>query len=499
MKATGSEKKERKSFIGKLREEFLHTTETLWNNEVQANLFVARILLYTAVIALIIIVLSALHVFSISNAVMMRTLTVAIIEMLAAALICFYFKGEKPWLKILLMTAYVIVLARLHMVLGHNIVLCLVFPVALSVRYYSRPLTSYVSGLTVITYLLASWYGITRAITRVDLNMVELPGGTVLEFPESTDLRNVIDPSLIDYNKLFLHFLQHSFLPKFILFMMIATICALIAERGRQAIYAQKEETEKTERLATELDLASNIQTNVLPNIFPVFPDRKEFTLHASMTPAKEVGGDFYDFFFVDDDHIALVMADVSGKGIPAALFMMVARTIIKNRAMMGGTPSEILHDVNDQLCEGNVAELFVTVWLCILEISTGKGIAENAGHEHPVLRKKGDEYALVVYKHSPAVAAIEGMRFKDHGFELKPGDSLFVYTDGVAEATNSSNELFGTDRMLDALNKDPDAMPEQVLHNVLDGVNEFVKGAEQFDDLTMLALKYFGPEEKGE
>ena len=499
MKTTESAKKESKTFVGKLREEFLHTTETLWNNEVQANLFVARILLYTAVIAIIIMVLSALHVFTINNAVMMRALTIAVAEMMAAALICFYFRGEKPWLKILLMTAYVIVLARLHMVLGHNIVLCLVFPVALSVRYYSRPLTSYVSGLTVITYLLSSWYGITRGITRVDLNMLELPGGTVLEFPEYTSLRNVIDPSLIDNNRLFVHFLQHSFLPKFMLFMMIAMICALIAERGRQAIYAQKEETEKTERLATELDLASNIQTNVLPNIFPVFPERKEFTLHASMTPAKEVGGDFYDFFFVDDDHIALVMADVSGKGIPAALFMMVARTLIKNRSMMGGTPSEILHDVNDQLCEGNVAELFVTVWLCIFEISTGRGIAANAGHEHPVLRKNGDEYALVVYKHSPAVAAIEGMRFRDHEFEMKPGDSLFVYTDGVAEATNSSNELFGTDRMLDALNRDPDAMPEQVLKNVIDGVNEFVRGAEQFDDLTMLALKYFGPEEAGD
>jgi sigma-B regulation protein RsbU (phosphoserine phosphatase) len=290
-----------------------------------------------------------------------------------------------------------------------------------------------------------------------------------------------------------MHFLQHSFLPKFVLFLMIAVICTMIAERGRLAIYAQKAETEKTERLATELNLASDIQTNVLPNIFPVYPERKEFSLHASMTAAKEVGGDFYDFFFVDDDHIALVMADVSGKGIPAALFMMVARTLIKNRAMMGGGPAEILYDVNNQLCEGNVAELFVTVWLGILEISTGKGMAANAGHEHPVLCKNGDEFALVVYRHSPAVAAMEGMRFKEHEFEMKPGDTLFVYTDGVAEATNAENELFGTDRMLDALNKDPDAAPEQILENVMDGINEFVQGAEQFDDITMLSLKYFG------
>ena len=482
-----------KSFIGKLKEEFLTSTNTLWENEVNANLFVARILIYTGIIAALIMLLSATHVFSISSAVMMRYLGFAIVELVVPAAICIYLKGEKPWLKVLLMAAYVVVLARLHMVLGHNIVLCLVFPVALSVRYFSGPLTSFVSGLTIFTYLASSYYGITHAITRVDLNMLELPGGTVLKFPEFTELRNVIDPALIDYNRLFLHFLQHSFLPKFILFTMIAIICTMIAERGRMAIYAQKAETEKTERLSTELNLASDIQTNVLPRIFPAFPERKEFSLHASMNAAKEVGGDFYDFFFVDDDHIALVIADVSGKGIPAALFMMVARTLIKNRTLMGGRPSEILYDVNNRLCEGNVAQLFVTVWLGIIEISTGKGISANAGHEHPVLRSKDDEYGLVVYKHSPVVAAMEDMRFKDHEFELKPGDSLFVYTDGVAEATNSSNELFGTDRMLEALNKDPDALPEQVLENVMEGIDDFVKDAEQFDDITMMGLKYFG------
>ena len=221
--------KKRQNFVQKLKEEFINTTDTLWNNEVQANLFVARILIYTAVIAGLILVLSAVGVFSIKSEVMGRVLGFAIVELLVPAGICIYLKGEKPWLKVLLMIAYVVVLARLHMVLGHNIVLCLVFPVALSVRYYSRPLTSMVSVLTIVTYLLSSWYGITHQITRVDLNMVELPPGTVLEFKDYTELRNVIDPSMIDYHRMALHFLQHSFLPKFILFFMIATICAMIA------------------------------------------------------------------------------------------------------------------------------------------------------------------------------------------------------------------------------------------------------------------------------
>ncbi len=255
--------------------------------------------------------------------------------------------------------------------------------------------------------------------------------------------------------------------------------------------------TAEKERIGAELNIATQIQADMLPRIFPPFPDRSEFDLYASMDPAKEVGGDFYAFFLVDDDHIALVMADVSGKGVPAALFMVIAKTLIKNQTQLGKSPAEILKNVNEQLCEGNEAELFVTVWLAVIEISTGKGLAANAGHEHPVLRRAGGKYELVQYRHSPAVATLEGIRFREHEFELHPGDSLFVYTDGVPEATNAGNELFGTDRMLDALNADPDAAPAQILKNVRESVDAFVKEAEQFDDLTMLCLRYDGQEGK--
>ena len=251
--------------------------------------------------------------------------------------------------------------------------------------------------------------------------------------------------------------------------------------------------TAEKNRIGAELNVATQIQADMLPRIFPAFPERTEFDLYATMTPAKEVGGDFYDFFLVDDDHLALVMADVSGKGVPAALFMVIAKTLIKNRAQMGGTPSEVLSFVNDQLCEGNDAELFVTVWLGIIEISTGKGLAANAGHEHPVLRRADGEYELVIYRHSPAVATMEGIRFKEHEFQLNAGDRLFIYTDGVAEATNAHDELFGTDRMLDALNASPETSAEETLRRVKSSVDEFVGEAPQFDDITMLGLTYFG------
>ena len=253
--------------------------------------------------------------------------------------------------------------------------------------------------------------------------------------------------------------------------------------------------TAEKERIGAELNVAAQIQADMLPRIFPPFPERHEFDLYASMKPAKEVGGDFYDFFLIDDDHIGLVMADVSGKGVPAALFMVIAKTLIKNRAQMGGGPGEILEYVNGQLCEGNEAELFVTVWLAILEISTGRGLAANAGHEHPVIRRANGAYEPVIYRHSPAVATMEGLRFKEHSFELQPGDTLFVYTDGVTEATDANNALFGMDGMLAALNAVPDAAPEALIRGVHGAIDRFVGRAPQFDDVTMLALRYDGPD----
>ena len=254
-----------------------------------------------------------------------------------------------------------------------------------------------------------------------------------------------------------------------------------------------KDVTAKEERIVGELAAATNIQASMLPRNFEEISCH-EFNLFASMTPAKEVGGDFYDFFLVDKNHIGLVMADVSGKGVPAALFLVVAKTLIKNRAQLGESPAEILKNVNAQLCEGNEEELFVTVWLAIIEISTGKGIAANAGHEHPSICRAGGKYELVTYHHSPAVATMQGLSFKEHPFELKPGDKLFVYTDGVPEATNNENQLFGNDRMLDALNIDPEAAPQKLLDNVRNKIDEFVGDAPQFDDITMMSFSYTGP-----
>ena len=251
--------------------------------------------------------------------------------------------------------------------------------------------------------------------------------------------------------------------------------------------------TAEKERISTELQMANQIQESMLPSIFPAFPERKEFDIYAIMDPAREVGGDFYDFFLIDEDHLCVVMADVSGKGVPAALFMMISKIILQSCAMLGRSAGEILTKTNEALCSNNKMEMFVTVWLGILEISTGKVTAANAGHEYPVMMR-GGKFEIVKDKHGLVIGGLDGIKYREYEMQLEPGDKLFLYTDGVVEATRNNSELFGTERMLKALNKVPGGRPYEILRNVRGAVDEFVGDDEQFDDLTMLCLEYRGP-----
>ncbi|MEG1780602.1 MAG: SpoIIE family protein phosphatase [Clostridium sp.] len=247
--------------------------------------------------------------------------------------------------------------------------------------------------------------------------------------------------------------------------------------------------TAEKERIGAELDVAKHIQASMLPSIFPAFPERPELDIYATMTPAKEVGGDFYDFFLIDDDHLAMVMADVSGKGVPAALFMVITKTLVKNVAQAGLSPKSVLEKVNKQLCVGNDAEMFVTVWLGILEISTGKVICSNSGHEYPVIKRANCDYELLKDKHGFVLAGMERSRYTEYELLLQPGDRIFLYTDGVPEATNASNKLYGTDRMMDTLNRNKECDCKQLLSAIKEDVDVFVGQAPQFDDITMLCL----------
>ena len=254
--------------------------------------------------------------------------------------------------------------------------------------------------------------------------------------------------------------------------------------------------TANKERLSAEFGIASRIQRSMLPRVFPLYPGRREFDLYASMNPAKEVGGDFYDAFLMDDDHLCMVMADVSGKGVPAALFMVRSLILIKGRVMSDdgtGTPAAILKDVNSGLCENNAQMMFVTVWLAIMTLSTGELVYANAGHEDPAVRKKDGEYELWETRHGFVLGAYPGVKYRDQVQRLEKGDTLFIYTDGVPEATNAGEELFGLERMLDSLNSHKEDAPDALLPHVKKDVDDFVGDAPQFDDLTMLAVTYNG------
>ncbi|MBO5999619.1 MAG: SpoIIE family protein phosphatase, partial [Lachnospiraceae bacterium] len=273
---------------------------------------------------------------------------------------------------------------------------------------------------------------------------------------------------------------------------VLASSFELLTERMKMYISDMQDITAEQEKMETEMYIATDIQSSMLPNRFPAFPDRTEFDIYAYMHPAREVGGDFYDFFLIDEDRLGLVIADVSGKGVPAALLMMATKIMIKASLVNGRTPDRALAEANMAVLQNNRG-MFVTVWLGILELSTGNLLASNAGHEYPVLKRADGAYELIKDTHSFIVGGMEDIIYKTYEWKLEPGDKLFLYTDGVPEAVNTDVKMFGTERLLAVLNADPEASPQETISNMCRALDEYVGEAEQFDDITMLCVDYFG------
>lgn len=249
--------------------------------------------------------------------------------------------------------------------------------------------------------------------------------------------------------------------------------------------------TAEKERIGAELNVATQIQADMLPSIFPAFPDREEIGIYATMTPAKEVGGDFYDFFMVDDRHLAMVMADVSGKGVPAALFMVIGKTLIKDHTKPGMSLGEVFTEVNNLLCESNKEGLFITAFEAVLDLVTGELVFVNAGHELPFIQKKDGQYETYKTRAGFVLAGMEGIRYRQGSLQMEPGDKLFLYTDGVPEATDANEQLYGMERLEKILNENKEKIPEELLPAIKEDIDEFVGAAPQFDDITMLCMEY--------
>ena len=248
--------------------------------------------------------------------------------------------------------------------------------------------------------------------------------------------------------------------------------------------------TAEKERIGAELSIATEIQASMLPRIFPPFPERRDLNIYASMNPAREVGGDFYDFFLVDKTHLAIAVADVSGKGVPAALFMVIAKTLIKDRACSMAKPGEIFTWVNQQLCESNQAGLFVTAWLGIIDLKTGLVEYVNAGHNPPLVALGGENFTYLKQKSGFILAGLEGFAYETSTFRMGHGDRIFLYTDGVTEAMNRQDKLFGESRLLAWMSQNRGAAPEEALNGLRKEIAVFADGAEQYDDITMLMFE---------
>ena len=449
-----------------------HTDPIFLENEREANRYSCRCLQVMALIAALAWILNLLDVFIVPPLVMNVGMPVCIFCFLLPTMLRSRMARLGGWFQYLIMGCCILGITVLSVAIPKHTVLAWVAPVLLSCHYYSRKLTVSALAASVICLNTAGIAGLF--VGEGDPNLIE-----AFRLEEA-----VITPEI--FREAVLFFL----LPRSAILVGMAFVCMTVAKRTRSLLERQAADSSARQRIETELNVATRIQADMLPSIFPAFPERPEFDIHASMTPAKEVGGDFYDFFLVDDDHLALVIADVSGKGVPAALFMVITKTLLKNAVQMGSSPKAALEEVNRQLCENNEAEIFVTVWLGIYEISAGRLTAANAGHEYPAIRRANGQFELFRDRHGFVLAGMENARYQEYELELGVGDTLFVYTDGVSEATDAANTLYGTDRMLAALNRDRALGPEGLLHQVKADIGRFVGAAPQFDDITMLSLQ---------
>lgn len=257
--------------------------------------------------------------------------------------------------------------------------------------------------------------------------------------------------------------------------------------------------TAEKERIGAELDVAAKIQSSMLPCVFPAFPNRNEFDIYATMDPAKEVGGDFYDFFMVDADHLAFVVADVSGKGVPAALFMVIGKTLIKDHTGLHDDLGEVFTEVNNILCASNSEEMFITAFEGVLNLKTGELRYVNAGHEIPFLCRKGGVFEPFKVRAGFVLAGMQGIRYRAGSIQLEPGDKVFQYSDGIPEAINSEKASYGMKRLESVLAKNSEKAPSELLPLVKADVDAFVGDADQFDDITMLCIEFKGNGRKAE
>ena len=464
--------------------------ELFHQNEIQANKLTTLTMLLLSVGLIIAWTLNMVGVFLLDRLFFTAFVVIAVAFFGIAVLVNRKYKGDHPRIKFYLMSTLILVCAMLDALLSYNIALFIVFPLLLSLRYYSEKYTVWISVVSAIAFTISAAVGSWFQLGTLDLNFVDVANDTLIKYGE--ELYQTIERSGgFVQSKYFFFYMSQALVPKLLQYAVFSVIAYLIAKCGKEMVIRQAEISAESARIESELSVARTIQANLLPTTFPAFPDREEFDVFATMTPAKEVGGDFYDFFMVDERHVAVVMADVSGKGVPAALFMAIAKAMIKDHTDPEKQLNQTFSNVNNLLCESNSEGLFVTAFEGVLDLVSGEFIFVNAGHEAPYICRNGKVFELYKLKSGFVLAGMEDMCYKTVSVTFEPGDKLFQYTDGVTEATNINKELYGQQRLTAVLEKYSSKSPTELLPLVREDIDAFVGEAPQFDDITMLCLEY--------
>ena len=456
-------------------------------NEITANILLGSVILIMEILCIACLVLNELGIFTADKLYMRATVIAVLIVETPIMILNSRLHGNARWLKGALCWGLLAVCGLLTSTLGHNVSFVMTIPVIASLRYCNAKFTRIITFASIIMLALTtlgnSFYGI------VNLNIYKFPEPTTINLT-ITRFREILNSISFDNWAYFRSAIVNDLVPKYIVFSVIGFTCIKISEKGRDLTDMQDKVTKKTQRLETELNLATEIQASMLPCIFPAFPDHSELDLFAVNIPAKEVGGDFYDYFMIDPEHIAIVMADVSGKGVGAALFMTISKIVLKNQLMSTLDPAIALTNTNKQLCENNEAELFVTAWAGVYNTSTNTLTFANAGHNPPVIIRKNESPCFLVSKAGFVLAGMDSAKYVDCNINLDSGDEILLYTDGVTEANDVNKELFGDDRLLKLVEEEKNNTSTEQVNDILDNLREYMKGVEQFDDITIMAMK---------
>ena len=455
-------------------------------NEINSNILLGGVILIMEICSIACLVLNEIGVFTADKFYMRGTIIAMLIVETPIMILNSHYNGDKTWLKGALCWGLIAVCGLLTSTLGHNVSFVIIIPIVASLRYCDTKLTKTVTIVSILILALATLGNAFFGIVNLNVYKVTSPE-TITSVGK---IRDALDFSHFDNWNYFKSSVINDLIPKLFAFSVIGFTCIKISERGRDLTDMQDKITKKTQRLEAELNLATEIQASMLPCIFPAFPEHSELDLFAINYPAKEVGGDFYDYFIIDPTHIAVVMADVSGKGVGAALFMTISKIVLKNQLMATMDPALALTNTNKQLCENNDAELFVTVWAGIYDTVTGTMTFANAGHNPPIIIRKNENPSYLVTKAGFVLAGLDGSKYTNYTINLKQGDELVLYTDGVTEANDSNKDLYGEDRLIKYIETQRENSSMDQVNNLINELHKYMGSAEQFDDITIMVMK---------